>query len=135
MNATTITPQPEFRQLYGAYKEGWNRFRLEVEMLQSLSPEASGAAAIEAATNRVKEAEAQYRATRDALAEHLLAPAGAPPNAARRAGGSGVPGDTAGRQTRQIQLEKLAYRFWQEGGRRDGNAEGDWYRAEALLSR
>ncbi|MGH9581494.1 MAG: DUF2934 domain-containing protein [Bryobacteraceae bacterium] len=37
-------------------------------------------------------------------------------------------------RTRQFQLERMAYRFWQEGGRRDGDADADWYRAEAALS-
>lgn len=89
---------------------------------------------LDSARNRVREAETLYRSKRDQLAEYMFASARASSNPVRPADGSGVrTGDAAGRQTRQVQLEELAYRFWQEGGRRDGNADGDWYRAEAVL--
>ena len=31
------------------------------------------------------------------------------------------------------EIQRLAYSLWEEGGRRDGTAEEDWFRAEAIL--
>lgn len=123
MNATNITPQPEFQQLYSAYREAWNRFCFQVEILQSLSPEAANAATLESAKHRVREAEVRYRARRDELAEYMLAKP------------RGSFQQTKLPQTHRFHIEQLAYRLWQEGGQRDGNAESDWYRAEELLSK
>jgi hypothetical protein len=35
----------------------------------------------------------------------------------------------------QVELEQLAYRYWQERGCPTGSPEEDWYRAEAELRR
>lgn len=117
MSATTIAPQPQFLYLQEAYREAWKQFCAAVEALQSLSPDAASTAEIESARKRVRDAEALYRAKRDRLAEYLIGASRTPSRPPR------------------FQLEQLAYRLWDEGGRRDGNAEADWYRAEALLGR
>lgn len=116
MSATTITPQLQFRRLHGAYREAWERFCAEMETLQSLSPDTVTVTELESARKRMTDAESVYRTKRDELAEYLMAASGAPHEAPPR-----------------FELERLAYRFWNEGGRRDGNADEDWYRAEAVL--
>lgn len=118
MSATTITPQPQFLYLHDAYREAWKQFCAAVEALQLLSPDATSAAEMESARKRVSDAEALYRSKRDQLAEYLIGTSKTPPHPPYR-----------------FQLEQLAYRFWDEGGRRAGNADADWYRAEALLGR
>ncbi|MGH9618358.1 MAG: hypothetical protein ACRD45_01430 [Bryobacteraceae bacterium] len=116
MSATSITPQLGFRQLHSAYRQAWKQFCAEVEVLQSLSLDKASTAELESARKRVSDAETLYRNKRNELAGYLIASSGRGREEARR-----------------FQLERLARRFWDEGGRRDGNAERDWYRAEALL--
>ncbi|MGH9620168.1 MAG: DUF2934 domain-containing protein, partial [Bryobacteraceae bacterium] len=117
-----------------AYRQTWEEFCMEVAVLHSLPSDASNGAAVEGAKNRVAHAERSYRDNRDRLAQHMLdkKPNGLP----RLAGDAGTSPSRKEemRPTRHVRLERLAYQFWEDGGRRHGNAGADWHRAEASLA-
>lgn len=88
---------------------------------------------MESAKNRVAHAERSYRDNRDRLAQHMIdkRPNGLP-RLATDTGASQKREDEMPRM-RQVRLERLAYQFWEDGGRRHGDADADWHRAEASL--
>lgn len=121
MDATTPQPQLEFRRLYSAYQDAWKRLRIEADLWQSLSSNGIDGAAIEEARNRVVRAEACYRENRNKVAEYMMAKSALAKPTAK------------GPVTGEIRVDRLAYRLWEEAGRRHGNAEADWYRAENMV--
>lgn len=123
-------------QLDRTYRKTWEQFCIEVAVLHSLLTDPRCEAIIEGARNRVADAERSYRDSRDRLAQHMIGNIAS--GLARLdglAGDAGAPESNEEERpwTRQVRLERLAYQFWEDGGRRDGNADADWYRAEALL--
>ena len=142
MVVTAVEPNLELRRLDGAYRQAWKRLRAEVQTWQSLQANAANSTAVEAARERVACAEASYREHRNKLTDGMLAnsadarvieeldsftrPA-RKPSVAQKSGNEAL-------GLRQIQVKRLAHQFWEEGGRRSGSADADWYRAEALTN-
>jgi hypothetical protein len=131
---TNEGPQLDFRQLNGAYRETWKQFCAEVAVLESLISDAQNESVLEGVKKRVARAERSYRENRDRLAQYMIANASRGP--VRKASQAETDRSHEHQdllRTHRIRLESLAYQFWQDGGRRQGNADADWYRAEALL--
>lgn len=126
-------PRIDLCRLERAYRKTWKEFCIEVAVLHALQPDAANRAAVESAKNRVAHAERSYRDNRDRLAQHMIdkRPNGLP----RLAGATGAPQKREEEmpRTRQVRLERLAYQFWEDGGRRHGDPDADWHRAEASL--
>jgi hypothetical protein len=142
MVVTAVEPSLELRRLDGAYRQAWKRLRAEVETWQSLQANAVNGTAVEAARERVACAEAFYREHRNKLADSMLANSADArvmkelfsfTRPARETSVAQKDGNEA-LGLCQIQVRRLAYQFWEEGGRRSGSADADWYRAEALTN-
>ncbi len=126
MDAPTPQSQLEFRRLNSAYQEAWKRLRAEVGVWQSLTSNGIDGTAIKDARNRVGRAEASYRESRNKVADYMIA----------KIAPKGVVGDrNEMARAGQFRVERLAYQFWEEAGRRHGNAESDWYRAENVVQK
>ena len=126
------------RRLYAAYQEAWKQFCSEVATWQSLLSSEGNGVAIKGAEHRVAQAELRFRESRNQLAEFMIAQ-----SATKVAKSAGNVFNTTrvkfaneqcgGTFQAQVKLQELAYRFWQEGGKRQGTAEADWRRAEELV--
>jgi hypothetical protein len=127
--------QVEFCRLDRAYREAWKKLCTEIAALQSLESDAFDPAALECARKRVVQAENAYHEARDKLTRHMISkmPAGLAHLAGLASHAAAAANYEKGSSRRRIDLEQLAYRLWEEGGRRHGNAHADWYRAEALI--
>ena len=138
VEANTGKAHLDSRRLYAAYQEAWRQFCSEVAVWQSLLSSEGNGAATEAAKNRAAQAELRFRENRNLLAEFMIAHSGikvsdplpSVVNTTRLRSASETHGKTFQRQTN---LQQVAYRFWQEGGKRQGTAEADWHRAEELV--
>lgn len=133
----------ELRRLDDDYRNAWKRFRAEVRAWQALMANGVYGTATEKARDRVESAETWYREQRNKLTDGMFLKF---TNACalrmlpislllvrQTSVAQNVSAETFGR--RQSQVKRLAYQFWEEGGRKNGNAEADWYRAEALTAR
>jgi hypothetical protein len=135
-------PQPrlEFEQLQRAYQNAWRLFCAEVHAWQSLSLDAANVTAMEAAKDGVGRAERSYREQRNKLADYMIAKSASRRNA-RAESPSGrienrtrVTDEDAHQATaRRSRVERLAYQLWEDGGKRGGRADADWYWAEGLV--
>jgi hypothetical protein len=73
MGRLTTQEKAEFRALDAAYREAWARLLLQVSYWQSLNADAnSDSIAVQKAWDAVERAEAEYRQSRNRLAEFLL---------------------------------------------------------------
>jgi hypothetical protein len=74
MRLSSIHERAEYKGLYVAYKEAWQRFSSNVSYWQSLeSATPEDCVAVEQARNAAHQTEASYRETRNRLAEYMLA--------------------------------------------------------------
>jgi hypothetical protein len=128
--------QLSYKQLYSAYREAWMRFSAQVAQFELLSSHPHEKDALENARKRVECVELSYREHRNALATFLLSDI----NNKTEFGSSLL--DTLSRATNfadgrtsefQFAVRLQAHRFWEEGGRQDGQAASDWSRAESYL--
>jgi hypothetical protein len=74
MRSSSTHETAEYKGLYVAYKEAWERFSSNVshwQFLESATPE--DGVAMERARDALRQAEACYRESRNRLAEHMLA--------------------------------------------------------------
>ncbi len=130
MDGSTTQSQLEFRRLYSAYQDAWKRLRVEVGRWQTGVSNGIDGVAVEEARNRVARAEAAYRESRNKVAEYMMA------RSAGRLGSDAQPrdrSDTVGGG--QFRVERLAYQLWEDAGRRDGDSQADWYRAEKIVQK
>jgi hypothetical protein len=73
MGRLTTQEKAEFQALDAAYREAWARLLLQVSYWQSLNADAnSDSIAVQKAWDAVERAEAEYRQSRNRLAEFLL---------------------------------------------------------------
>lgn len=139
-----VTQSPSERAklmaLRGAYRDAFQRFRLQVRQRESLlSDPASDRDAIEEARLQVEQAQLAYRKIRDELALFAL-------SSDRRhvatAGGQAqtetleIDTDSQSREAaadRRSQVERLAHQLWEQAGQPSGQAEEHWYLAERLI--
>jgi hypothetical protein len=125
-------PQPGYRSLYSAYKEAWTRFSTQVAKCELLSSDSDGKDTLENTLKDLEHLECLYLQHRNALAAFLLSNIARKThlaslvlddlNAARDS--AGLPAES------QLAVQAQAHRFWEEGGRRDGQAASDWSRAQ-----
>jgi hypothetical protein len=83
---------------------------------QPIFPDTGNHGATESARIRIAHAELQYRTNRNSLTDYMIA----------ASGGAGAS---------EFELKQIAYQIWQEGGQRDGDADENWYQAEAFLKK
>ena len=142
MSIITAEPSLELRRLDGAYRNAWKRFCAEVGAWQALLSDAVDDAATKEARDRVESAEALYREHRNKLTDCMLfnsasacSPRAFPLSApSTRQASAALKSGNEAFGLHQIEVKRLANQFWEEGGRRSGNADADWYRAEALMT-
>ncbi|MFL6354533.1 MAG: hypothetical protein ACJ74Z_22155 [Bryobacteraceae bacterium] len=73
MRRLTTQEKLEFQNLDAAYREAWAGLLLQVSYWQSLNADPNGdSVAVAKAWDAVERAEAEYRQSRNRLAEHLL---------------------------------------------------------------
>jgi hypothetical protein len=73
MGRLTTQEKAEFQALDAAYREAWARLLLQVSYWQSVNADAnSNSIAVQKAWDAVERAEAEYRQSRNRLAEFLL---------------------------------------------------------------
>jgi hypothetical protein len=73
MGRLTTQEKAEFQTLDAAYREAWARLLLQVNYWQSLNANPNaGSVAVQKAWDAVERAEADYRQSRNKLAEYLL---------------------------------------------------------------
>ncbi len=129
-------PQLDYRHLYSAYRKAWTRFSAQVTKFESLSSQADKKVVMEEAKNCLEYVEFSYREHRNALAAFLLS------NVAHSSDfpsttmeSLGFTGNFAYQQTNELQfaIRLQAHRFWEEGGRQEGQAAFDWSRAETYI--
>lgn len=129
-------PQLGYRYLYSAYRKAWTRFSAQVTKVESLSSHPDKNVVMEEAKNCLDYVEFCYREHRNALAALLLS------NVAQNSDfpsttmeSLGFTGNFAYEETNQLQfaIRLQAHRFWEEGGRQEGQAAFDWTRAEAYI--
>ena len=94
---------PKLEYLRSAYHAAFSALAEEVRTWIAVRPLAGDGAKL--AEARVRAAEIVYRGRRDAFAALLI----------RR------------------EVERRAYRLWEQSGRPHGTADGDWYHAETLI--
>jgi hypothetical protein len=116
----------QYSALDASYRFAFHSWASRIEQLQRLSKEPSVSDELQTAESQAAQAETVYRNNRNRLVHFILV--------ASRAGSSSASGGVRRLTPNQRQeIERLAYRFWEEGGRREGTAESDWYRAERLV--
>jgi hypothetical protein len=107
-------------ELWAAYK---NAFRVFSEKVRNIQREAAKPVVppneIEAAVLAVEKARVAYSNARNAVAKELLE---SPPGAVME------PPESSPAHTAEV-----AKLLWESGGRPDGTAESDWYRAEEII--
>ena len=104
----------QLEYLRAAYEDAFRNWSAEVNRMRSAgrnsSPESSDTREIR---RKLAETRKAYHDARESLAARLLC---------------AQSGD------RRAEVEQLAYQLWERSGRRSGDAEADWYRAEQLVN-
>jgi hypothetical protein len=106
------------RELRAAYEAAFMRWASKVNLFHLLAQASSDGELLMSARKQMDEAERDYHASRDLLAEFMMKPHRDQGNGARHS----------------YDVEHLAYFLWEGAGRPHGTAESDWYRAERLIS-
>ena len=121
MSEDPIVSRDALRQARASYEEAFHKLATEVAVLRELTfqPGADQTQVSEARA-RVEQAQSAYAASRNLLAELLLARAVHTEQAAVHA-------------DERSKVQRLAHLLWESGGRPEGRAEDDWYRAEHLI--
>jgi hypothetical protein len=112
---------PQYSELDNSYRVSFRSWASRVEQLHQLEDQHSPPAEVASAETEAALAERAYRDNRNRLVQFILV----------ASTHSSVPRRLTPAQHQEV--ERLAYRLWEEGGRREGTAEDDWYRAERLL--
>lgn len=127
MDVTIRDERREYRRLRDAYQRAWNNFRTAMNARESCLLD--GRPDADQASERVVAAELAYSEHRNRLADYLLS------RAANESPSGTLHPDNLRHDSEQLDLRVnlMAYQLWEQRGRRHGEAQADWYRAEALL--
>jgi Protein of unknown function (DUF2934) len=116
MDLNSSQEKQNYERLRSAYQRAWKNFSTAVDSWQSRYDDADDSS--DQAIERIVQAELSYRDHRNKLADYMLSKAGKADDLHHL----------------QFRVKLLAYYFWEQRGRRHGDAEADWYRAETLLN-
>ena len=115
MSEGTKRKSSQLESLRAAYEDAFRSWSEEVNRMRSAEgdslPESPATSEMR---RKVAETRKAYHDARESLAARLLGPQS---------------------DERRPDVERLAYQLWERSGRRHGDAEADWYRAEQLLNR
>jgi hypothetical protein len=108
----------EHRKLVEQYRAAWEEFHRSLDRLQN-AVDRGQSSELESPFLAVENARRKYNTARDRLAAEMLQ------------------ADLAHIAPRsdEARIREIAHCFWELEGRRQGTAESDWLRAEALLRR
>jgi hypothetical protein len=116
----------DFSELDQAYRLAFRNWSSQIHHLQAVADHPIDEQESRQAHHLVEAAESDYRDRRDRLAGYIL-------TGTRFSRLFPKDRDSSLTEEQRSEIERVAYRLWEEAGRPDGTAESDWLRAERIV--